>query len=580
LSKETVLYEQKGLEHGERSRPAGTIQGTQTWETDPVALSRGRVFLVFFLLAAVLYFQTLACPFLWDEYRLILGNAEAGAFDWQNLPDLFVHRYFHLSGSFKNELPLDLPYYRPVTLLFHGLTFQAVGLFFPVYRLESIFLHVGNSLLLFCLFSILLRKYSSSPHRESIALAAAVLFLAHPRNVETVSIIANQTGLLCSFFCLASLVFWARLLQGGRRPLLLYTLSLTTLLLAMLSKESAYGVPLLHGMVLLLLGPRNRKTLSLLSGFFLLVAIPLGARQAVIGGRSILEAFAKQFARQGSVGDYAASVLGLLFHQLFTWLLPLRIELFQYSFSIEAFSPEQALLPVLVLLLFIWRLRRDKEVLALGVAWFLVFYLPSSNVISIGTLAGGGLKAGAHHLYPAHAGLCLFLAACLLLPFRAVPSTEAGRTAGPGPWLALTLLILVLSAQSFRFAAHFRGADRYYQALIDRHPLATGAWTNYGWHKLYIDKAPQAAERILLGGIEAVRGSPKKATKMDLEHNLLILYRDNGRPIEADTLLQCIKNRWILRPVGDIYFWHAAGLLDESAGSPRGSSRVDPDRGR
>ncbi len=564
---EDALSENAVPEGDVRSGSGSAMHEAQEHSLEPAELpfSRARVFLVFFVLAAGIYFQTVGCHFLWDEYRLILGNAQAGAFDWGRLPDLFSQRYFHLPGSFRNDLPLDLPFYRPVTVLIHGLTYKVAGPSFPVFHLESIFLHLGNALLLFSLFSVLLRRCSSSPHRESIALAGAALFLVHPRNVETVSIIANQTGLLSAFFCLLSVLLWARLLDGARRPVALYGLSLASLLLAMLCKETAYAAPLVHGLVLLLLGKRDRKSLLLLCGFFLLPLIPLVARQTFIGGRSILDALSKQLTRQGAAGGYVTSIFYLLFHQLYTWLLPMNTEMFQYPFSVKEMPLQQILLPLLVLFVFCWRLREEKAALAFGIGWFAVLYLPSSNLISIGTLPGGDLKAGAHHLYPAHAGLCLLLAAAIFVPLGVRKPASAASRAGRMQWPVLTLLILLLGVQSFRFAANFRSPDRFYQNLLDRHPLHTGAWTNYGWHKLYIDKDPEAAERILLGGIEAVGPLRNEKAKMDFIHHLLLLYLDNGHALEAETLLQCITNPWIVRPVGSIYFWHAVTMLNQSA---------------
>ena len=40
------------------------------------------------LLGWVLYGPSLLCPFLWDEYGLILDNAAKGAFEWRHLPAL------------------------------------------------------------------------------------------------------------------------------------------------------------------------------------------------------------------------------------------------------------------------------------------------------------------------------------------------------------------------------------------------------------------------------------------------------------------------------------------------------------
>jgi hypothetical protein len=551
-----------------RSACSRTLSGQNGNEPADPPLSRSRIFLVFFILGGVLYVQTLGCPFLWDEYSVILGNAKAGAFGWDRLPELFRHRYFHLPGSLKNELPLDVQYYRPVTVLFHGLSYKAFGPFFPAYHLQSLFLHIGSALLLFSLFSTLSRKGPACPNGEAIALAGAGLFLVHPRNVETVSIIANQTGLLCTFFCLLSVCLWAKILRGTRHSLLLYGLSLFTLLLAMLSKETGYIVPLMHGLVFLLLGPKSKKNLLLLSGYFLLPGIPLVVRQALLGGNSIASALVTQLARQGSWWKYVASILGLLFHQLYAWLLPFDIELFQYPFSINQLSVQQVFIPVLVLILFGWRLRSQPRFLVFGFGWFLVFYFPSSNFISIGTLAGGSLKAGAHHLYPAHAGLCLMLAATILLPFSErtwqTPAPRANRLR----WPALALVVILLGFQTARFAGYFRSTDRFYQTLLERYPLSIGAWMNYGWSKLYIDKDPLVSEWISLGGLQTAEATRNRLAEMDFMNNLMVLYLGNDRRVEAETMLQCIMQPWITDPEGNIYFWHVIQVRDKIEKEP------------
>ena len=550
--------------------------------TEPAGpfLSRTRIFLLFFVLTAMLYFQTLGCPFLWDEYRIILGNAAAGAFHWESLPDLFVQHYFYLPNSLENDLlPVDLPYYRPVTVLFHGLSYRAFGPFFPAYRLESLFLHIANGLLLFSLFSTLFRRNPTPRKDEAVALAGATLFLVHPRNVETVSIIANQTGLLCTFLSLLSVVLWARILTGARRPLLLYWLSLPALLLAMLSKETAYAVPMVHGLLFFLLGRRDKKSLILLSGYFLLPGILLAVRQAFVRGPSIAEALAAQLSRHGSEAGYVASVLGLLLHQLSAWLVPLDIQLFQYPFSVDNLSTGQLLLPFLALLVMGWRLRGQKALLVFGFGWFLVFYLPSSNLIPIGTLPGGGLKAAAHHLYPAHAGLCLLLVASILLPVKDRASPIHARRLGRMQWFALTLLILLLGSQAFRFAAYYRRADLFYEVLLERYPLYTGAWTNYGWHKLYVDKDPEGSEWILLGALQAIEDHPCHAARMDLMNNLMVLYLGNNRPLEAETMLQCIMDPWVVKPKGNILFWHIVQWKDKISGNLAEKSPEDPEEG-
>ncbi len=552
----------------ERRHPAG-LDGD-------FSLSSARLFLLLFLLGALLYFQVLGCPFLWDEYRIVLGNAHGGAFDWHRLPGLFRHRYFHIPGSFRNDLPIDLPYYRPLPLLLHGVTYDLFGPFFPAYHMESLFLHIASTLLFVSLCLQVFGGRRPSRVHEEIILAAGLLFFVHPRNVETVSIIANQTGLLCAFFSLLSLSAWQRVLAADRPRPVLYVLSLLALLAATLSKETAYVLPLVHALLLGLAERPRRRDWGLLAGFFLLAGLPMAARHAWLGGRSLREAFLIQWHRQGSPAGYLRAVFGLGFHQLSEWLVPLRTRLFQYPYSPGDLQPWQIVVPAVGLLWALRRLRAEGPLLAFSLGWFLLFYLPSANLVSIGTLPGGSLKAGSHHLYPAHAGLCLLLAASVLRapPGGRLPAREGGR---PAVFARAVLLLigLLLTLQSFRFAADFRTADRFYHGVIARNPRQTGAWLNYGWHKLYIDRDPGAAEAILLDGLEVARGNRDRMAEMDFTNNLIVLYLEAGRLLEAETLLQCVMEDWITRPVGNLYFWRLAERLEVQKERAKGAKGKD-----
>ena len=506
------------------------------------------------LLGWVLYGPSLLCPFLWDEYGLILDNAAKGAFEWRHLPALFSHRYFHIPGA--PDLRVHLSYYRPVTVLFHALSYHAFG---PVplgYRLESLLLHVGNTVLLFLLFDAFFSRRPFGPDRSVALVTATLLFFVHPRNVESVCIIANQTGLLCSFFTLLSLLCWTRILAGSRRLALLYTASLFSLLLAMLSKESGYVVPLLAGLFFLLFRPRGRRNLAWLpAGFFLVLCVPLAARHSFLEGPSIGAGLLDVFSGQASILPHLGSVLALLLHQLNEWFFPVGIHLFQYPFSPEKMTLREAAPPVFVLGGLLWLLRRDRRLVLLGFGLFLIAYLPSSNFIPMGKLPGGGLKTGAHHLYLAQAGLALLAGSALFLPARWLAdrgSPHRGRLISGS--LAV-ILMLLLCRQTFAFSGRFRSADLFYRGVLERNPVYAGAWQNYGWHKLYLDRRADDAERILLDGLERMVSEGDTRGQRKLVWNLLHLYLASGRVQEACTLLQCVRGAWLEDPVGNDHFW-------------------------
>jgi hypothetical protein len=510
----------------------------------------------------LLYGQSLLCTFLWDEYGIIIDNAGKGAFEWKNLPSLFGQRYFHIPGS--PELEIHLPYYRPVTLLFHALSYHAFGLAPWGYRLESLLLHVGNTVLFFVLLSTFFSKYTDLSTRSAIVLTGTLLFFIHPRNVESVCIIANQTGLLCAFFTLLSLLCWTRILDASRHPCSLYFASIFTLLLAMLAKESGYVVPLLHGLFFLIFGPKGRKKmLWLLSGYFLLVFIPLSIRHLCLEGTSMGTTFFRELSKQGSLFSYLEPVLLLLFHQLDQWFFPAEIQLFQYPFLPEGITFREVALPVLLSSALVWRLRGDRRLLAFGFGLFFIAYLPSSNLIPMGKLPGGGLKTGAHHLYLAQAGLALLVGAAIFSSERTAPQAGGPSWKRPASWFLALALVLLLCSQTFRFSGHFRSADRFYQAVLERNPAYSGAWQNYGWYKLYMEGKPNEAERILLDGLEVVVSREDFRGERKLTWNLLHLYLAEARFEEAQTLLQCTAEKWMEDPVGNHYFWTLVMQLED-----------------
>lgn len=519
-----------------------------------IHLSTSRFFLLLFLLGGILYVQTWGCPFVYDEYTLILNNAEKGAFQWKNLPALFSQRYFHAPGGLDTDFLLRGYYYRPFTILFHALSYKIFGPFYPVYHAESLFLHIGNTLLLFTLASLVLPARRDSPDQKAALTLGVLLFFVHPCNVETVSIVANQTILLCTFFSLVSLCCWAKLLGENPPSVILYLGSLLALLFAMLSKETGYIIPLLHSLLFLFLAGRKRKRMLLmLFGYFLLVTIPLLARHYVLQSPSLLTLLLKQLSRPDFLHDHLVPVMGLFFHQLHEWFLPLRTYLFQYPFSIQTFTLKEALFPCTVLLVLLFHLLREKRLLILCSFWFLLFYLPSSNLISFGSWPGGAIKAGSHHLYPAHAGLALIVSSALFMPpqhLRKIHTTAWTRIFS---FPLSGLLILLLSIQTFRFASNFRDADWFYQGILERNPSYTHAWTNYGYHKLHLDKEPETAEWIILEGLDSLPDS--KFHNRVLLRFLMKLYVRNGRPLETETLLQSEMDDWVTHPLGNLYFW-------------------------
>jgi hypothetical protein len=267
----------------------------------------------------------------------------------------------------------------------------------------------------------------------------------------------------------------------------------------------------------------------------------------------------RELAKQDSLLAYLGSVLDLLLHQLDQWLLPVSVQLFQYPFRPEGLTLREIGLPLLCCGALVWGLRRDGRLLAIGFGMFLIAYLPSSNLIPMGKLPGGGLKTGAHHLYLPQAGLALLVASALFLP--------GGKGAGRNrlfSWFLTAVLVLLLCHQTICFAGAYQSADRFYRGVLERNPVYAGAWQNYAWYKLYVENKPDNAERILLEGLEVMAAEEDSKGEKKLVWNLLHLYLQTKRVDEAATLLQCTSEEWLLDPGGNHYYWTLVRRMMES----------------
>jgi len=517
-----------------------------------------RLFLLFTIIGLVIYFQSLGFPFVWDEYRLILNNAQEDYYSLKNLPQFFLHTYFYTPND-TAPAPEQFPYYRPVMITIHALCYNLFHLFYPAYHLLSLYLHICNALMIFLLFRQLLAYYLGFPVAEKISFMGSLIFLVHPRNVETVCIIANQTGLLSTFFTLISFLAWLKVLRK-ERPGIYFPLSLITLMLSMLTKESAYIVFVFHLTTgWLLYKERWRQWITYSAGYPAVLVAVLLMRHALISSPSIQSTLTKQLSRYTSFGDYVASILGLFFHQIANILLPLDTYSFQYPFSFTGRAEITLLLGTVFLLFCIWLWIRYPA-LRHAFLWVLLFYVPYSNITSIGEIAGGNLKTGSHHVYPAHAGIDITIAwACFSLSRSTVKSVKVLL------FLLLSLWIGFLGVQSFAFASYFKSESAFYGNVLRKNKDYSGALINYAWHKTFVTPNYEEAERILQEGLDDYdRSGNWIMYKLRMMHNLISLQIRWGRFDEAYCYLDKMKQDFLEHAYGVILYCNLIDMLTDS----------------
>lgn len=141
------------------------------------------------LVGLVVYFNSLFNGFVGDDSFLILLNP-----DIHSIPNV-VTSFSH--GNFHDESHQVNNFYRPVLSSVFTLEYLLFGQNPFGYHLISVSLHILNALLAFLVLAVFLKK--------EFSFFAALLFLIHPINTETVANISAQQELLFLFFGLLTL---------------------------------------------------------------------------------------------------------------------------------------------------------------------------------------------------------------------------------------------------------------------------------------------------------------------------------------------------------------------------------------
>ncbi len=355
-----------------RSRPTGGL--------GPVLPS-----LLLFVLACLLYLNTLGHGFVFDDGALIVQDRAVTEMRWERILG---------SGS-----------YRPVRTLTYALNYAVGGDDPTGYHLLNLLLHGSNAVLLFRL--LLLWLGSPFP-----AFAGALLFVVHPAQTAAVAYISGRKDLLATSFLLAGVLLYCRYRRKGGSKWLLASLGAGAL--AMLSKEVALVFP---GMLLLveLLAVNRSESGGIKAPDFSVWKrlAPAQAAALVLAAAGLGQAlFISQATRMtGFWGDDLVVNFGtslkLFAHylKLVVWPHALIADYSGDVFSLSrGFAEVATLASGLLLIGFLVGmvlLVRKRPLISLGMGWFLLALLPVLQIIPFHELAAD------HFLYLPLVGLAL-----------------------------------------------------------------------------------------------------------------------------------------------------------------------------
>lgn len=444
--------------------------------------------------------------FNWDDNLYVLDNAMVRGVTPDNLKDAFR------VGSFIQ--------YNPLALVSLMLDYTLWGLWPGGYHLTNIVLHAVNGLLVY-------RLLDAIRGERLVSLLAAMIFLLHPVQVESVAWISERKGLLATCFFLLSWLWYVRYRAGEVAQRRFYGLSLLAYLLSLLAKSVTVIMPVMLIMYDLC-HPTGTGRLKLRDKIPYIVLALLATGVEIYssllqpGGSKGLYHGGSPLATFYTMLPVFCRYLGLLF-----WPAGLSIDYdppIHYGF--DATVAMSALLLAFLFVILVAMYRRDRK-LAFWGGFFWLCLAPVSQVIPLGFIMFD------HYLYLPVIAMGVLVGAgaaavrdCLAIKRRWLL------------YLGLTTLVSGLSVASFTRTGAWKNSMALFTDAVRKSPHSFMAW--WGLGNVY---QRAGMEELALSAYK--HASDLKPDSTDVLYTLAALYLETGMP---DAALPRLKRLLELNP--------------------------------
>lgn len=414
--------------------------------------TQNRLLLVaFFAVAFAVFAPTFSLPWIYDDLGVIVENPDVRS----------------LAGFFKDNYP-GRPL-REVTFLADHALF---GMNPAGWHVQHLFWHGLNGLLVF----LLGRRLTSSALAGCIS---ALIFLVHPLQVEVVANLSHRKDSLALCFMLGSLLAYMRSFDQVRSAWSWRLTAVAACVVALLAKQNAAVTPLLWvGFELFSLQPGQRWLLKrpywLLAAAGMIMAGGLYWLLAAGGAElyreqlpGLMAKMNKSFTGESYLPYWLLTLKGWswMFLRLI-WPVDLAVE---YTFAVPNGWGDPWVVAALSLLcvsllasIVAWR--RGWQTLGMGVFWFWLLWLPTSNLWPLSYFAAD------RYLYAPAVGFCL------LLGWGGAQFIQSRR------WFMLPVaaVLVLLAVLSWRQCAVWQSNRALWSRAVAVSPTSTTALNNLG----------------------------------------------------------------------------------------------------
>jgi hypothetical protein len=319
------------------------------------------------------YFPILSNRYIGDDHFIIEQNQFYSS--WKNAPRLLqkgsmtsLQAIEYNSSAKTFDFGTGSVSYRPMSNLFYFLDYSLFKARPSGSHVMDLLFHCENSVLVYWIVSEL---FSSS----AFGLFAGLLFSLHPIQSEAVAVMSYRADIVAAFFALCSFCFWFKEYYGW--ALLMY-------FLAVFSKESAVVLPLAILLFDRMFTPqRDLRLKRHYIGFIVIAVFYLYLYFIVFTNSSLSFNWLG-----GSFINHCITMLYIFYGYIINFLCPWTVKLIP-----GLYCPTVTKLTILegagmggmliLLMLGAWFLWRNSKPAAFFFFWFILFYLPVSNVVPI-----------------------------------------------------------------------------------------------------------------------------------------------------------------------------------------------------
>jgi len=417
-----------------RSYGVGKIRRPKNIEIKPFSTRKANqyFFLFFLIITCILYGNTILNDYAFGDEQVTHNQIVRSGI--KAIPIIFSTQNYSDSG-------IGIPYdncYQPITVLTFILEYELFGESPGLSHVFNVLIYFFLSILLFFLLKRILNRYNIL-----FPFLITLLFMAHPVHTEVVASLRNR-GEMLAFLCATGSI-WFLLDYSETRSRWRLIMALVFFLIGFLCKSSIVVFILLVPVVLRFYsGMPIRKCIPFLFALILIAVIGILITRLFIPGIFSENTYGNNplYFEKNLWIRLGTSFMALLFY-LKLLVYPVSFA-YYYGFDMiqtVTLTNLWAICSVLIhgiLLLFVIRKFRRKQILSFAVLWYLLAILPYSNLF----FPVNGMVAE-QHVFTASLGFCIALVYAIFSLFNTDPKTLTIEVDARLEILALIIIFMV-----------------------------------------------------------------------------------------------------------------------------------------